>query len=130
MFTQALAKHAQALGVRFMFNTSIDRIVTDGARVSGVVTSAGTLQADSYVLALGSWSSRLAAPLGIGMKRAIGHTDRPSDNLFTAVRTALAQCAAENSQLPTIDKLCGMVINSADSAHRALRLESQQRFST
>ncbi|MCS3764885.1 D-amino acid dehydrogenase [Bradyrhizobium centrosematis] len=67
MFTQALAKHAQALGVRFMFNTSIDRIVTDGARVSGVVTSAGTLQADSYVLALGSWSSRLAAPLGISL---------------------------------------------------------------
>nr|WP_249132385.1 D-amino acid dehydrogenase [Bradyrhizobium diazoefficiens] len=67
MFTQALAKHAQALGVRFMFNTSIDRIVTDGARVSGVVTSAGTLQADAYVLALGSWSSRLAAPLGISL---------------------------------------------------------------
>ncbi|WFU74016.1 D-amino acid dehydrogenase [Bradyrhizobium sp. CB2312] len=67
MFTQALAKHAQALGVRFMFNTGIDRIVTDGARVTGVVTSAGMLQADSYVLALGSWSSRLVAPLGISL---------------------------------------------------------------
>ena len=67
MFTQALAKHAQALGVRFMFNTGIDRIVTDGARVSGVATSAGLLQADAYVLALGSWSSRLAAPLGISL---------------------------------------------------------------
>lgn len=67
MFTQALAKHAEALGVRFMFNTGIDRIVTDGARVSGVVTGAGTLQADAYVLALGSWSSRLVAPLGISL---------------------------------------------------------------
>ena len=67
MFTQALAKHAQALGVRFMFNTGIDRIVTDGARVSGVATSAGLLQADAYVLALGSWSSRLVAPLGISL---------------------------------------------------------------
>lgn len=67
MFTQALAKHAQALGVRFMFNTSIDRIVTEGARVSGVATGAGMLQADAYVLALGSWSSRLAAPLGISL---------------------------------------------------------------
>lgn len=67
MFTQALAKHAEALGVRFMFNTSIDRIVTDGARVSGVATSAGLLQADAYVLALGSWSSRLVAPLGISL---------------------------------------------------------------
>lgn len=67
MFTQALAKHAEALGVRFLFNTGIDRIVTDGTRVSGVVTSAGMLQADSYVLALGSWSSRLVAPLGISL---------------------------------------------------------------
>lgn len=67
MFTQALAKHAEALGVRFIFNTGIDRIVTDGARVSGVATSAGLLQADAYVLALGSWSSRLVAPLGISL---------------------------------------------------------------
>lgn len=67
MFTQALAKHAQALGVRFMFNTGIDRIVTDGTRVSGVATSAGLLHADAYVLALGSWSSRLVAPLGISL---------------------------------------------------------------
>ncbi|MET4261224.1 D-amino-acid dehydrogenase [Bradyrhizobium sp. S3.12.5] len=67
MFTQALAKHAEALGVRFMFNTGIDRIVTDGTRLSGVATSAGMLQADAYVLALGSWSSRLVAPLGISL---------------------------------------------------------------
>lgn len=67
MFTQALAKHAQALGVRFMFNTGIDRIVTDGTRVSGVATGAGMLQADAYVLALGSYSSRMAAPLGISL---------------------------------------------------------------
>jgi D-amino-acid dehydrogenase len=67
MFTQGLAKQAEALGVRFLFNTGIDRIVTEGARVSGVVTSAGLLQADAYVLALGSWSSRLVAPLGIAL---------------------------------------------------------------
>lgn len=67
MFTQSLARHAQALGVRFLFNTGIDRIVTEGARVSGVATSAGLLQADAYVLALGSWSSRLVAPLGISL---------------------------------------------------------------
>ena len=67
MFTQALAKHAQALGVRFLFNTGIDRVITEGGRVSGVATSAGLLQADNYVLALGSWSSRLAAPLGISL---------------------------------------------------------------
>jgi D-amino-acid dehydrogenase len=67
MFTQALAKHAEALGVRFMFNTTINGIASDASRVTGVATSAGTLRADAYVLALGSWSSRLVAPLGISL---------------------------------------------------------------
>jgi D-amino-acid dehydrogenase len=67
MFTQALARHAEALGVKFMFNTAIDGIVADTARVTGVATTAGLLQADAYVLALGSWSPRLVAPLGISL---------------------------------------------------------------
>ncbi|MGY8682182.1 D-amino acid dehydrogenase [Bradyrhizobium sp. UFLA05-153] len=67
MFTQALAAEAEKLGVRFMFNTSIDGIVTDASRVTCVATGAGLLQADAYVVALGSWSSRLVAPLGISL---------------------------------------------------------------
>jgi D-amino-acid dehydrogenase len=67
MFTQALAKHAEALGVTFMFNTAINGIVADTARVTGVATTAGLLQADAYVLALGSWSPRLVAPLGVAL---------------------------------------------------------------
>lgn len=67
MFTQALAIEAQKLGVRFLFNTGINGILADSSRVTGVSTSAGTLQADAYVVALGSWSSRLVAPLGISL---------------------------------------------------------------
>jgi len=67
MFTQALAKEAAKLGVQFKFNTSIERLETDGAKITGVVTSAGTLQADAYVAALGSWSPRLLKPIGIAV---------------------------------------------------------------
>ena len=67
MFTQALAKEAAKLGVQFKFNTSIERLETDGSKVTGVVTSAGTLQADAYVAALGSWSPRMLKPLGIAV---------------------------------------------------------------
>ena len=59
MFTQALAREAAKLGVQFKFNTGIERLVADGDRITGVVTSAGLLQADAYVAALGSWSPRL-----------------------------------------------------------------------
>ncbi|WP_407178876.1 D-amino acid dehydrogenase [Bradyrhizobium sp. STM 3562] len=67
MFTQALAAKAAELGVQFSFGTSIERIVADGRRVAGVATSAGLLQADAYVVALGSWSPRVLGPLGISL---------------------------------------------------------------
>ena len=67
MFTEALAALAAELGVQFRFNTGIERLIADGGRIGGVVTSAGMLQADAYVVALGSWSPRLLKPLGISI---------------------------------------------------------------
>jgi D-amino-acid dehydrogenase len=67
MFTQALAAHAAECGVTFCFGTTIERLVVEGARVVGVITSAGLLQADTYVLALGSWSPRVLRPLGVSI---------------------------------------------------------------
>lgn len=67
IFTQALAVEAAKLGVKFMFNTSIDRLVAEGERITGVVTGAGLLQADAYVAALGSWSPRLLKPIRISI---------------------------------------------------------------
>lgn len=64
-FTQALAKLAEGLGVAFRFGTTIHRLAYEGDRMTGAVTSAGTLQADAYVVALGSYSPRLVGPLGI-----------------------------------------------------------------
>jgi D-amino-acid dehydrogenase len=67
MFTEALAAKAAALGVTFMFNTAIESLVADGARIGGVVTSAGLLKADAYVVALGSWSPHLLRPIGVSV---------------------------------------------------------------
>jgi len=67
MFTEALAAEAAKLGVQFKLNTTIERLIADGSKIAGVVTSAGRLQADVYVVALGSWSPRLLRPLGISL---------------------------------------------------------------
>jgi D-amino-acid dehydrogenase len=67
MFTQALALEAEKLGVRFAFNVGIEGLNADASRITGVATSTGMLQADAYVLALGSWSPRLVRPLGISL---------------------------------------------------------------
>ncbi len=64
-FTNTLADKAKALGVKFRFNVDIQGVERSGNRITGVRTDAGMLTADRYVLALGSYSTQMLAPLGI-----------------------------------------------------------------
>ena len=66
-FTNALAKMAEALGVEFRYGVQIDRIAADGKQITGVHTSAGLLTAESYLVALGSYSPILLKPLGFNL---------------------------------------------------------------
>jgi D-amino-acid dehydrogenase len=65
LFTQRLAAIAAARGVSFRYGTPIHRLVVQGDALVGVDTSAGRLSADATVVALGSWSPLLLAPVGI-----------------------------------------------------------------
>jgi D-amino-acid dehydrogenase len=67
MFTAALAEQAAKLGVQFRYNVGIDRIAVDGSRVTGIATNDGVMEADAYVVALGSWSQQLLRALGIAI---------------------------------------------------------------
>ena len=64
-FTQNLAALAEQRGVVFRYGTRIERLLQAGKQVDGVVTDAGTLKADAYLVALGSHSPLLLKPLGI-----------------------------------------------------------------
>ncbi len=64
-FTQNLAKMAEALGVNFRFGCSITGIEHDGRQITAIRTDQGKVQADHYVLALGSYSTQMLKPLGI-----------------------------------------------------------------
>ena len=66
-FTQNIAKLAAQLGVMFHFGTAIEGIEIAGGKISGVRTSAGTLTADAYLVALGSYSPQLVKPIGIDL---------------------------------------------------------------
>ncbi len=65
LFTTQLAAMAAAAGVEFRHGQGIEALLTDGDRITGVRVDGKTETADRYVLALGSWSPRLLAPLGI-----------------------------------------------------------------
>jgi D-amino-acid dehydrogenase len=64
-FTNALASIAESLGVLFRFGVTIEAVETEAGRVTGVRTSAGTLKADAYVAAMGSYTPRLLKGLGL-----------------------------------------------------------------
>lgn len=64
-FTSKLADMAQALGVEFKYNTTVEAIEQTGNHIRGVVTNNGLITADKFVLALGSYSPILARSLGI-----------------------------------------------------------------
>ncbi len=65
MFTRKLAAMAQAQGVEFRFGQTIDSLERSGERITGARINGKLETADRYVVALGSYSPALLAPLGI-----------------------------------------------------------------
>ncbi|NMM36802.1 MAG: D-amino acid dehydrogenase [Glaciimonas sp.] len=59
LFTTKLVALAQAAGVRFLFNRSVDSLVIEGGRLKGVRSAGETVEADATVVALGSFSTAL-----------------------------------------------------------------------
>ena len=66
-FTVALAELSQRRGVTFKFNTTVKRLLLEGARIASVITDQGLLDADAYVVALGSAAAPTLRPLGIDL---------------------------------------------------------------
>src|SRR5690606_17676650 len=67
LFTRRLTQMAQDAGVEFRFGATVDHLEASGGRVTGVSIDGRIERADRYVLALGSYSTPLLAPLGIAL---------------------------------------------------------------
>lgn len=65
LFTRRLAQMASAAGVEFRFDQDIAGLETSGNRITGVRIDGQLETADHYVVALGSYSPSLVAPLGM-----------------------------------------------------------------
>ncbi|SFZ77784.1 D-amino acid dehydrogenase [Chitinimonas taiwanensis] len=67
-FTTELAKRAEALGVQFRFQTEIEALQVQRGRIASVLLKGGEqLQADHYVVAMGSFSRQLVQDLGLNL---------------------------------------------------------------
>ncbi len=67
MFTTQLAEKAKELGVKFMFDTPIEQIMSNGRQIEGIRVNGQVLKADKYVAAMGSYTRDLVAPLQIDL---------------------------------------------------------------
>jgi D-amino-acid dehydrogenase len=68
LFTQRLAELAQTRGVQFLMGTPIVRLRGDATHIDSIERYNGErLQADAYVVACGSFSNTLLAPLGLSV---------------------------------------------------------------
>lgn len=68
LFTLQLAEMAKALGVKFRYGESVERILSDGQSIQGIQLAGPDnelLRADHYVLALGSYSRQIMQSLHI-----------------------------------------------------------------
>jgi len=63
LFTTRLAALAGQLGVKFMYDTSIDALAVSGERLAGVQCGKELVRADAYVVALGSYSTKILSDL-------------------------------------------------------------------
>lgn len=65
MFTVSLAERLERNGVAFRYGTRIEALESDAGKITGVRTDRGTIHADAYLVALGSYSPLLVRPLGL-----------------------------------------------------------------
>jgi D-amino-acid dehydrogenase len=67
-FTQALAQKCMQHGAVFRFDAAIEALQAEGGRISGVRLAGGELlQADCYVVAMGSYTPLLLRPVGVNL---------------------------------------------------------------
>ena len=66
-FTAGLAKLCAGQGVRFDFGVSVRHFSAANGKIRSVETQTGPIEADAFVLALGSYSPLLARPIGVDL---------------------------------------------------------------
>lgn len=67
LFTRALAELARQAGVEFRYGQRVEQLVVEGGSIAGIRTGEGLLTADRYVMAFGSYSRAMLAPLRLDL---------------------------------------------------------------
>jgi D-amino-acid dehydrogenase len=64
-FAIGMQKKLEALGVKFLFDTKIEKLITEDNKIKAVKTDKGNLEADLFILAAGAYSPVLSKTVGL-----------------------------------------------------------------
>jgi D-amino-acid dehydrogenase len=113
-FTSRLAEKGAAAGIGFRYGATVTRLLAEGGKVNGVEIADGegglqVLRADAFVIALGTYSAALLAPLG--------------------VRLAIYPAKGYSATYPIVDPDAAPTVSLTDDGHKLVmsRLGSRLR---
>ncbi|KYG72403.1 NAD(P)/FAD-dependent oxidoreductase [Roseivirga echinicomitans] len=72
VFMGEFKQKLEQIGVKFQYNTQLDRIIHKAGKIDKIITSNGELSADEYVLSAGSWSPTLMKQLKVDIPLQAG----------------------------------------------------------
>lgn len=140
-FTRRLAERLARRGMRFRYNTAIDRLEVAGRRVTAAVTAGGgqRLEAERVVVALGSYSPALLRPLGIRLPvypvkghavtyRINGANRAPSMGLMDEARKMSIARFGDRLRIVGMADIAGFDATPSPARVRALRREAEELF--
>ena len=71
-FMAGLKRQCDAMGVKFVWGTEVERFTEHGGRISEVSTASGKFTADEVILCGGSWSPVIGSQLGLKLPMQAG----------------------------------------------------------
>jgi len=132
-----LLRLLRARGCHTIFDTEVSGLVTRGGRVAAVSTAAGLLQADAFVVALGSASAKLARSQGLylpvyplkGYSLTVAANDRaPRVNVTDASRKVVFARIGQRLRVAGMAELVGDDLSIPASRTRSLVEAAQHLF--
>jgi D-amino-acid dehydrogenase len=105
LFATALARHCEAAGVEFRYDTQVTRLASEGGKITSAEIIGpdgvyGRIEADAYVAALGSYTPALVRPLGVPC------------NVYPA--------KGYSATFPILDPAGAPVVSLTDSGHKVV----------
>lgn len=126
-FMEEMKACLKSSGVRFFKNEKVEDLNVQNGKITSVITNNQTLKADEFVLAAGSWSSKLSKKLGLNLLMQAGKGYRIDTKKSTRITipTILAEAKIAATPMNGFTRFAGtMEIAGINDKINSMRVEA------